>query len=80
MVHTLAMQTCVFPSAVAVLQLRHNIAIVGVGKSKVGHKDAPILKEEHGHCTYFDACGRSDPMIIHPACISAGWSGKHLCF
>lgn len=68
MIHTLATQTRIFSLIIVVLQLRHNVAIVGVGRSKLGHKDAPILKEEYNHCTYFAPCGRSDPMTIHPAC------------
>lgn len=68
MVHTLATQTRILSLTIVILQLRHNIATVGFGRPKLGHKDSPIIKEGYNHCTYFDAYGRSDPMIIHPAC------------
>lgn len=68
MAHTLSTQTCIFCLTVVILQLRHKVATAGFGRSKPRHKDAPILKEECSHYTYFDACPRSDPMMIHPAC------------
>lgn len=50
MAHTLATQTCIFCLTVVILQLRHKVAMVGIGRSKLGHKDAPILKAEYSHC------------------------------
>lgn len=45
MVHTLATQTRILSLTIVILQLRHNIATVGFGRPKLGHKDAPILKD-----------------------------------